>query len=349
MTVFCAARRSAILGCASAIGMAVALSPVAADAATLVLEEFGDNPITDGRATVVGDASRLTHSGGELIAAYDTALDTTKVLWPLGRTLTQVDSFRFTVDFSLGTDLTTTGLAQISFGLINSVTTGFDRPGGFGPSGVFPGAGSGPDDAHDVVTVDYFPFDGRDDPNFPFNSITLSPTVITSDDGDDDSSFFDQVKFPQGVESLIDDAGEPEQLPLSTPFTVELVYTAPTRTATLTLEDGSGLVAINAVGSIPPPPGSMDPPTVIAGGADGDQTTIELVLGADDVFAVDAFSVLLWQDTFGFGASTVLGSIHYDRFEVFADDVPEPASAAVLALCGLGTLVWRSRRLVPNE
>ncbi len=315
-------------GCAVALVLAGASSANAVQ--TLVQENFSSDPIAGGRAVVSGeaggDASRFTYNAGSqsLTVAYDSAEPSTKLLWGLGRTLTQNDSFAFSVDFTLDSVATLPYGAQIAFGFVNSVTTGNDRAGGEGASAGYPVSGSDANDAHDTVSVDYFPYQ---DSFYP--TLTYSPTVISSWSGDGTTSFYNQFTFPDHQETLIEDAGEPGALATGVAFTSEFTYDAASRTITLRLRDGSGYLPINTVGY-----GMAD------GGFDGDITTIQSQLDQGTIFSVDSFGLLLWEDTYGAGTSTVLSNVTVTGFAV---TIPEPTSLALL-VGTVGLLLVRRRR-----
>ena len=303
---------------------------------TIMAEDFSTAPALNTKVSVVADnaAARFVYDavGEFLTARYDTALPTAKMLWDLGMHLDQNSTFGFRIGFQIES-LATTDLGQIAFGLLNSVTTGNDRPGGEGPSADFANPGSDVNDAHDIVTIDYFPFDKSSDPVFPFNSRSYTPTLITSDDGDDSTSFYDQIFFTASQETLIDDLGEPQNLSVGTKYETELIYSGNDRQATLRLRDASGYLSINAVG-VDNPPGN--------GGPDADITTIQVPLNPGQAFSVNAFGLLLWEDTYGFGASTVTADVVFDGFEVFV--VPEPTALAAVATLLVPAILRRSPR-----
>lgn len=321
--------------------LGLATGPVlAGPTQVLVSEDFSTDPIAAGRAVAAGanpDAGRFTYSSGTLTAGYDTSLGTTKLLWSLGRTLTQNDVFGFNIDFRIPS-LTTSGLGQVAFGFVNSVTTGNDRPGGEGASAIpYPHDGSDANDAHDTVSVDYFPFDNSHDPIFAYQTRSLTPTVIASDDGNPTTSFFNQFSFTSFNETLIDDAGEPNNLSLGVNYRIDFTYDPLASRATLRLMDldTQQWVNINATG------GSLVP-----GGPDGDPTTIQVAVNPGAEFSVDSFGLLLWQDTyapmdeFDQYVSTLTSDVVVDQFQVL---VPEPATVGSL-LAAAGLLALRRRR-----
>lgn len=293
----------------TAAGVAVLTSGASG---ALLNEDFATDPLgaASPRAQVAGDTTRFSYSGQKLIAAYDTARATTKLLWSLGKTLTAGNDFRYEVDFSItgqGFSADPNGFAQIAFGLVNSSTTGGNRSGG--PT--FDGANGS---AYDTVTADYFPNLSS------FGGPTLGATVIQTQG--QAPGFFSSIEFPFGDETDLTTEGP---LPLDTKLAVRVVYQAATRTLTLEL---SG-VDINSKGG-----GN------VLGGADGDIHTIQNVLPSDVVFSVDSFGILLWQDEFisPGGGSSVVADVAFERIVV----VPEPAGAGVLVV--LMTAAWRLTR-----
>jgi len=306
------------LSTAGAVTIAAALAPGAAEPAaaawqTVLSEDFATDPIANGRAVEVFDSGRYAYNpSGSIDTAVDTTMSTGKLRWDLddqpfseGRTLTEQDTFRFQVDFTVGQNLMADGFGQIAFGLTNSSTTGPDR------------VGTGPkSDAYDLMTVDYFPISS--DPS-------LTPTVIGSANGE---SFFSRINAPFGPESQIDGAGETGPLPTGQQLTAELTYRSGTRqlTVELTDADGNGL-PINADG----------------GGPDGDPSTVQHTLPAEAGFHVDSFTLPLWfdPDHDASFSGPVTGNVNYGRFAV---QTPEPSTALLLVGPAAGLLMRRRRR-----
>lgn len=291
---------------------------------TLLSESFADDPVAAGRATLSGTdaADRFTHNGGSssLTAAYDTHEPTAKLNWLAGRTLTADDTFRYTVDFTF--DSLTAAGTQIAFGLINSQTTGSDRPGGTHDESIA---------AFDAVTVDYFP------EVTTFGGPSLATSLNESDEGQGYLATFDDdfnivspgaINFPFGAES---DMGG-ETLALNTMLTADVTYNAATRSATLRmLVDGEPL-EINLTGE-----GGT-------GGPDGDTTTIQTSLKSEEYgFSVDSFALTLWQDTWGDETDpATVADVTFHGFELSV--VPEPHAAALLAIGSAILLTRRGRR-----
>jgi len=323
--------RSDYVGLVIAMQLAWVTAGAVGSEVSILREDFAGDPVALDRAQVTaGDANRFTFDsvGGTLTAAYDTALSTAKLAWPLPVTLDQGVGFRVDVDFTLlNVSAIDNGFAQIAFGFVNSVTTGNDRVGG------------STGDGFDVVTVDYFP-----NISPMFGGPTLSPTVVETDDGvsgflpsfDDpttpeDESTPGSIVFPFGDETDLTNEGS---LPLGTPIHATLTYDEAIRLLTLRV-DG---VDINSVGA-------GDLGSGGSGGQDGDITTIENFLPDEAQFSVDSFAITLWEDTFGVsGVSTVQADVRFDSFEVFVK-VPEPASAMILLITA-GFVAGRRRWFV---
>lgn len=251
-------------------------------------EDFADDPLLAERFAVpVGqDSSRFTYdpSNHLLTVHYDTFLPTAWYLRPLdaagGHSFGRCSDFQFDVTFricSTGYFADPFNIAQIGWGLINSQTTGEDRSGG--SSGPF---------AFDVVAFDFFPNVSA------FGGPSVGPTIIHSDDG---AGFFANIDFAFGAETQIDTAFGDQTIALDTAYTARIVYDADTQTATLTIQQGSQFLAINAAGAGGP------------GGFDGDPATIQTILQIDGPFTVDTFALTAWQDTSNPFDSTVIADV----------------------------------------
>ena len=248
------------------------------------IEYFVDDPVVAGRFEVpVGhDVSRFDYDGGEslLTVHYNTSEPTAWYLRWIDanqpRTLGRCEDFEFTVTFrinSAGYIADPDSFAQIGWGLINSDTTGEDRPGG---------TLSGPY-AFDTATFDYFP-------NITsFGGPTLGTTITHTDDGSD---FFSSLEFPFGSESDIKAAFGDVAPALDTIYTAGVAYDSGAQTATLTLQGTSGFLAVNTEGAGGP------------GGPDNDPFTIQTTLFVNTPFTVDTFALTAWEDTYDFDPQT---------------------------------------------
>lgn len=290
----------------SAVHIAVAAPMVLLD------ETFGDDPILQLRASAVDDRapdSRFSHSAqdGSLTTFYHSGLPTTKLRWPLPRTLHEHDSFSMMVSYKIVNDIhyaadNTGGLSQISFGLENSMTTGSNRTGSL-DSGYA-------SNTYDLISLDYFPTNHPD-----FDTVTLTPTVIASQ-GLNSQDAFHGFFAPFGSESVITEPLEVGILDLDTTYTVTMDHDGSTGQVTVTLSDPAGPVVINQRGL-----------SGATGGGDGDIFTIQHDLQAE--FSVDVFSLLLWADGFdtqfsNAGAHSLIANVAFKHIKVAL--VPEPAS-----------------------
>jgi len=270
------------------VGVLVAFAACAQPLAAQTLawtESFADDPALAGRFSVPAghDAARFTHDAAKelLTVHYDTSLPTAWYVRPIDptsiRTLGPCDDFAFEVTFAIGSAgffADPNQFAQIGWGLINTQTTGLDRAGG--SAGPF---------AYDVTSFDYFPNVGP-----LFGGPTLGPTVIRSPGG----SFFGSIAFTFGDETDIDTMAGEQPIAFDQQFTARIAYDGTTRSSTLTIRQGQQYLDINVLGA-----GGL-------GGFDGDPTTIQTLLGPDDVFEVDAFALTAWEDTFNpYGASVI--------------------------------------------
>ncbi len=267
--------------------------PAARSGSIQFVETFDDDPVVAGRFYVLdGDPGRFTYDGvgKRLTAQYDTGVPTARLVRMLPAVVNQDDGFSLTVDFTIrsqGFYAAPEQAAQIAFGLINTRTTGPDRPGGNGG------------DAYDVVSMDYFPNESQ-----LFEILSLGPTIINSASA---VSYFDSINFEYGPETSLADEGP---LPLDAALSATVSYARAAGTATLTVAGPSGLLEINLVGA-----GSA------SGGPDGETTTIQTEWNGVG-FEVDAFGFLLWQDTWS-ATSTVIATVDFDRVE-FVAQVPDP-------------------------
>ncbi|MBL9123562.1 MAG: dockerin type I repeat-containing protein [Planctomycetaceae bacterium] len=296
-----------VMSCAATVG-----------AAPLVVETFDVDPIASGRAQVVGSASRFTSQPGGLTAHYDTALATSELLWPLGRTLDQNTSFTIEAAFTIRSAnffAKVNDFAQISLGLLNSKTTGTSRTGG---------------NAYDFVGLDYFPSSAT----VPsWNVPALGPVVIQSHNG---TSYFGRIAFPFGAESGLKHEGP---LPLETQLFAQLSYDASLRTLTLAMSTANGPLDVNSTGDL----GDF-------GGYDGDISTIELDLPLDVSFAVDRLALPLWNvPAVGGSGSVVIADVLFDSLRV---DLPAliPGDAnGDGRVDGADYTIWADHFLLTNQ
>ncbi len=265
-------------------------------------ENFSTDPIAAGRFVVPpGHApSRFIYDipGSFLTVHYDTQLPTAFCLRPIdpnnGVGMCRTRSFEFEVTFrirSAGFFAGPNNFAQIGWGLVNSKTTGCNRAGNTPPGAPF---------AHDVAGFDYFP-----NVSPFFGGPTLAGAAVHSDVG---QGFFSAIEFSFGAETEIDSAFGDEGIALDTIYTMRLVYDAVTQIMTLSIRQGSQPLMINADGSGGP------------GGPDGDPTTIQTFLFADDPLCIDRFALTAWQDSFNLGGSSVRADV-----DIFNIDFLAPA------------------------
>lgn len=255
------------------------------------VETFDDDPVAAGRFVVRGDANRFVMRDGAVLAHYDTGRPTAMLMHRFDRPITAAAELRIEADLvisSAGFFADASAFAQIGLGLINTQTTGDDRPGG---------APEIPD-AFDVIGLSYFPNVSR-----LFGGPTLGGTMIESDRG---QGFFGAIRFAFGPETDMTPEGP---LPLDVPLTMTLSYVRDeetgVQTVTVTVRDANGPLPINADGA------DFQP-----GGSDGDATTIQTIT-AGSPFTVDAVAITLWEDTWGGGASTVTADVVYESLRVW--------------------------------
>jgi hypothetical protein len=294
-------------GALSIIFLSLAWTATRAD--MLASSSFDSNPAPpDPRLTLNAD--------GTLTADYNTLLDTDKILFPLSHPLTAADTFTINTRFKILSNnfyADPYGSAQISFGLVNSITTGTDRS-------TAPTAGGGftPGDTYDMVAFDYFPNIS------PFYaSPSLSPTIFSSRTGTEPAVPNDLYTL-FGTESALNDPGE-SPLPLDTYMNAALSYDAATRRATLSLATDGSPLFINS-----------------GGGLDGDTGTIQLALPTGVNFSVDSYALLLWKDSWAGPEPSVRADVVFDSFSVTT--APEPASAMLLGAAVAGLLTRRPSR-----
>jgi hypothetical protein len=264
-----------------------AVAPASGDSPQLAwTEDFATDPVVNNRFSIepAGAAGRFTYDAGQalLTAHYNTLESTAWYVRPLDpsgiRRLNRYDDFEFSVTFLVRSehfDADPEGFAQIAWGLINSQTTGTDRAGGAGGPYAF-----------DCLTSDYFP-----NISPTWGGPTICPSILYSDDGD---GGYPAMSFAQYQEGLIDFGDE--TIALDTVNTARVVYDGLSQVVTLTIRQGDRLLSINVVGA-----------GGITGGLDGDPTTIQTQVSADQqrVFALDSLALTAWQDSYCVSASVI--------------------------------------------
>jgi hypothetical protein len=283
-------------------GLAILLPAIKAKSEDINwVENFADDPVVVGRFEIPAghDAGRFEYDGGGplLTIHYNSSEPTAWYLRPIDanqpRTLGRCEDFEFTVTFrirSTGFVADPDSFAQLGWGLINSQTTGEDRAGG---------SLNGPY-AFDTATFDFFP-----NVSTLFGGPTLGTTITHSDDG---NGFFSSFDFPFGPESDIKAAFGDVPPALDTVYMAGVSYDAGAQTATLTLHETSGFLAINTDGGGGP------------GGPDSDAATIQTTLFVESPFALDTFALTAWVDTFDFDPLTpsVVADVDVMEIEFFA-------------------------------
>jgi hypothetical protein len=206
-----------------------AASVLAAPALAGPSNTFSTNPLQD--ASVLGPGagnvnSRFTYNDadGTLTAHYDSSQPTIKLVFPLGRHVTQNDSFSVSTTFKVLSDGYTTppdfSSAAPSFGFINTSSTGDLRAATQDANYATVTDGT----AYNIMTVDYYPVI----PNmYGGNSFDIS-VVQSPQPGVD---FYHSVAF----------AYSGFDMPMDQFVTAQLSYDAVTQEATLTY-DGTPVV-----------------------------------------------------------------------------------------------------------
>jgi len=342
------------------------LSSLAASAGVAtVMENFPDDPVAAGRATVeygpIGGSAPagapntyvwnapgdLTHNlntnwrlaGGSLDTSNYVA-DSSRLAWSLPRTYTQADSFSF------GATLTINSLAawseqymQIAFGLVNSATTILDRTGHPDPSTGWSTGGN----CFDSFEWNFFPNESS------FGWPTLQQTVVGSDLFGPDAAFwhmaanfnladaqdggYDTLLAQEIADSTHPLFGNPYGLPLGTPMAVTMDYDGPTTTVSMLITDaGTGAVLVDNIVTLP----DLNISAPIGG------------FGSVSSFAIDTLAIMDPQDGNAWGDDpSIVADITYENiwFNETADaPVTEPGVLSLLALGAAGLLRRRKHR-----
>jgi hypothetical protein len=306
----------------SAIVLTSALLAAASSTASAlqISDNFATNPIGT-RATTTGDASRFSYDPASqtVIANYNSALPTAKLLFPLNTVINQNDPFTLSTTFTInsitnfdhpdsGDPLSMLGTAQISFGLANSVTTGDNRTDGF--------AG----DAYDLVTADYFPTNNQ------FGAPNLGVTVVESAEAG--HFYYEKVDFPSAADSTL-----PGFLSTSVPITAQISYDPTTHILTSSFSASP----LTDAGT-----------TSFTSTQDLDVTSLAYDSDGFQGFNVDSFALTLWDDSSAISQGydvPVSAQLAFQDFSLtVGSPVPEPASLAVWMIGGALLIKRRSRR-----
>ena len=292
-------------------------------------EDFTTNPLP-GSATVrttladAMDGTRFAYVtdayGPGVQAAYDSNQPTTKLLFSLGQTLTQNNSFTVSTKFVLGNNLTSVpdnGM-QISFGLVNSVTTGADRAGGTNH-----GTGG---NAYDEVTVDYYPGQGT------YGGPFLSPTMVQSAStvaGNSDG-YFAAIDFtPKDRLNA--------NLPTGVLLNAVMKYDAPTELLTLQVYQDNTALDINS------PLNNTPDSTTIAN--DLSLAYLQYYGVPFSTFSVDSFGINLFADTWNPTGNSIEGDVVFHQIDVTdAPALPEPSALGLLGIGAMALWLRRTRR-----
>ena len=204
---------------------------------------FSSNPLTDSRVLVRGPdaenaSSRFSYdaTAQTLTAHFDSTAPTVKLLFPLGRQVTQNDSFSFSTTFAIQSagfiSPQDFGAAVPSFGLVNSISTGSIRAstGHYDmDAGKYVEDYQG--DAYDSMTLDYFP---TQDNTYGGSSVSL--TAIQS--RQNGISFNSRFRFGYMGATL----------PLDQTITATIAYSAQTHVATM--DWGTGQTSSDLTGAV---------------------------------------------------------------------------------------------------
>ena len=317
-----------------AMALAVPSSVATAD----VLETFDTDPIAGGRAAVVGSNQStdtagapavpflvstpgiLTHNlnsnwrtaGAGIPDTSQHIADASRLHIPLGKTYTQDDSFSFgaTMRVLSGGFWAPGAFMQIDFGLVNSVTTGFDRTGDAWPWTKF-------GDAYDGLEWNFFPDDG-------WTGATVQSVFLGTQNAA--TQLWDRMAASFGANLA---TPPPYGLPLDTWMDITVTYDAPSRTASVTVADSiSGMPYVDHV----------TVPDVVLPALWADSTPAG--------FDVDTLAIMNYQDGAAALSPSLVAEVEYETvwFSETAPPIGEPAACATLVLGLFGLAGSRRRR-----
>jgi hypothetical protein len=245
------------------------------------------------------DGRFLWEPNDGLSAIYDSSLEDSRLMAPLGFELTGASDFVVEVDFTIqaiegGPD----DFMQFAFGLVNSRTTGLNRTGTSLPGPPFFDDDS---DVYDSVEFAYFPNETF------FGGPFLQPAVFGAEMGSPFANF--AGNFGASADLGDNGAGEVTSLPVGVPLRVRMAH------------DGCAQALVTRIFDL-----SERSPVELATGV----TPIDLsFLNTTGTFSVDSFAVTLHQDHADFDPSTrsLFADVDFHRVAV----TPlEPVSARLL-------------------
>jgi len=247
--------------------------------------------------------------------------DGSRVEFALGKTYTQADSFSFGAVLRVNTMLLATGGFQMGFGLVNSVTTGFDRVS----------AG----DTYDTIEFNYFP---RGEWGATAQGLFFGSQNGAFSSWERLESTFN-VKLPPADDPVY---GFPNGLPEEVWMKVDMSYDAATRTLTLQITDP---VTGDPIVPFANTPGATLPSTW----SYYDFGTGQMVdTGVPATFAVDSLAIFNYQDAWASGLPSLLADVDYASMwftemetQSGSSVVPEPAGMVLVAIGAAGFLVRR--------
>ncbi len=279
-------------------------------------ESFATNPLG------AGASSRFSYDAAAqaVVADYDSSQPTAMLTFPLGAAINQNMAFSFSTTFTIRSisnfdhvtptsaddPLPYEGTAQLSFGLINTTTTGTNRTDGL--------AGN----AFDTVSADYFPTRNA------FGNPEFESTVIESADG---SPMYQKTDFPSAANASL-----ASFLKTGVPITATVAYDPATHIITATAT-ASQLTDDATAG------------TTFVSQQNLDATSVAYDSDAFQGFNVDAFSLNLWDDSSAISAgydAPLTANVAFSGFSVnWSAAAPEPASLGIL---GVGAVALAGRR-----